>query len=63
MKLHPAIKVLIPLNSGRDTDSGLDPMQKPVHVLIPLNSGRDTDSKHVHHHYPVRRLNPFEFRA
>ena len=36
-------RVLIPLNSGRDTD--LDQVESLVGytVLIPLNSGRDTD--------------------
>ena len=35
--------VLIPLNSGRDTDPVINVVDWIVSVLIPLNSGRDTD--------------------
>ena len=36
--------VLIPLNSGRDTDATSDAQHATQTVLIPLNSGRDTDA-------------------
>ena len=43
----PAAAVLIPLNSGRDTDLAEKTKAAGFIVLIPLNSGRDTDENRL----------------
>ena len=55
--------VLIPLNSGRDTDANAARALFQAAVLIPLNSGRDTDTFEVGATTIQLGLNPFEFRA
>ena len=51
-------RVLIPLNSGRDTDGRKMPIRIAHFVLIPLNSGRDTDRDGSLVQEPVQVLFP-----